>query len=404
MKVEPLSNTLLCVLITPFPVLPSDQDKSMEPDPDTISITAECLCKANAFSTNIATSKLPLLCNVCHCDSCRHITGGLHVVETTWPQPREDVDISNLQRYRFSDDITYRFCGTCSALMFYESAKSPTKLGTFSGVLKNIDADLIKLRKHIFVEDTIDGGATFWLRKPNPDGREIPRRREYEGDMPWDWPNTANKTAVESKQGQQSLPIWCHCKGIRLQLHRGDYANKIREDLPWFIDPRTNKSLASFDVCNSCRLQFGATDIIHWTFAELINISQPDGGAYPKTMTELKDAIDSGDSAVGTMTYYHSSPDAVRFFCKTCSASVFYACDDRPEIVDVAVGLLEAPDGARAESFLSWAYGDNLTWIDDTKGGWREGLMKRVQADAEEFRLARNYPKSWRRIEKEGEA
>lgn len=378
----------------------------MDPQSGTIDLTAECLCKAHRFSTRISLSELPLEGTVCHCESCRHVTGALHVAELGLTWPREAADITGLQRYRFSANITYLFCGKCSTLLFYESRKCPDKLGVFSGPLKNIDADLTKFTKHSFVGDTVDGGASVWFRKPNADGKAIPRFQRYEENseaIPWDWLQPSGSTGVEGKQKQESIPIWCHCKGIKLRLHCGNYSSMAREELPWFIDDRTNKSLASFDVCDSCRLHFGA-DIVHWTFADLANISQADGGPFPKTMAELKAAVDAGDSAVGTLTYYQSSPDVQRYFCKVCFASAFYACDDRPNIVDVAIGLLEAPDGARAEGFLSWTFGDTPEWVDDTKGGWREGLMKRVQADAEDFRVAKGYPKSWRRLEKEAKA
>lgn len=375
----------------------------MDLQSNTVVITAECLCKAHTFSTEISTSKLPLEGNACHCNSCRHSTGALYVIETTWPQPREHVDIGGLERYQFSANITYRFCGTCSTLLFYEPRTQPGKLGVFSGPLRNIDADLVRLARHIWVADTVDGGASAWLRRPNADGKEIPRYRERFGELPWDWPQAPGSTEVGGAQEQESLPIWCHCRGIELRLRRGDYASKEREQLPWFVDPRTDRLLAGFDACDSCRLQVGC-DVVHWTFVELANIAQADGGAFPKTTAELQAAVDAGDPAVGTLAYYRSSPDVQRYFCKVCSTSAFYACDDRPEIVDVAVGLLEASDGARAEGFLSWSLGDTPGWVDDTKGGWREGLMKRVQADAEEFRIARDYPKSWRRLEKEAKA
>ena len=372
----------------------------MEPRSDTVVITAECLCKEHTFNTEVSTSQLPLEGTICHCNSCRHSTGALHVTETKWPQQRENVDLSGLRSYQFSASITNWFCGTCSALLFYESVKHPSELGVFTGSLKNVDVDLVKFTKQIHVEDTGDGGSSFWFRKPNADGQEIPRYRKSSGEPPCGWSEASSLTGLEEKQRLESIPIWCHCRGIELLLHRGNYAGKERYELPWFIDPRTNKPLASFDVCDSCRMQFG-TDIVHWTFAELANISQRDGGAFPKAMAELKAAVDAGDSAVGTLAYYQSSPDVQRYFCKVCSTSVFYACEGRPEIVDVAIGLLEAPDGARAEGYLSWSFGDTPSWVDDTRGGWREGLVKRVLADAEEFRIARDYPKSWRRLEKE---
>lgn len=379
---------------------------------ETISITASCLCKAHTFSAAVSTSSLPLPSTICHCDSCRHSTGAMYVLEATWPQPKPDVDISCLSTYRFSDNITYRFCGTCSTLMFYESQRYPEKLGTFSGVLSNIDTVVLKPTQNIYVGDTKDGGASVWFRRPNADGMEIPcRMAERDGEeVPSDWPQASNSTTGVEKAGDHSpVKLWCHCGGIKLQLHRGDYASKPEEELPWFIDPKTHKSLATFDVCDSCRLHFGF-DIVNWTFASLTNITNDDHNeqdtttkGFPNTIAELQAAVDAGDPSVGTLAYYASSADVQRYFCKVCSASVFYACndDDRMDVVDVAIGLLEAPDGARAESFLSWDYGNNPTWSDDVKGGWRERMVERVQTEAEAFRIARGYPKSRRRLEKE---
>lgn len=36
--------------------------------------------------------------------------------------------------------------------------------------------------------------------------------------------------------------------------------------------------------------------------------------------------------------------------CGSCGATVFYWCDDRPEVVDVAVGLVRARGGAMGSS------------------------------------------------------
>ena len=153
-------------------------------------------------------------------------------------------------------------------------------------------------------------------------------------------------------------------------------------------------------MCDSCRLQFGH-DIVHWACVELKNLSHAGGGSLPRTTAELKAAVDVGDSVVGTLAYYRSSPGVQRYFCKVCSTSVFYACDDITEAVRSEIGLLEAPDGARAEGYLSWSLGDNLTGINDTKGGWRGELMRRVQADAEEFEITRNLLKSSDSLEEE---
>lgn len=374
----------------------------MDPESETIVITAECLCKAHTFSTRVSKSQLPLESTACHCDSCRHVTGALYVIETTWPQPREDVDLIGLHRYQFSPNITYRFCGTCSTLMFYEPHQYPSKLGTFSGPLRNIDVDIIKLARHIYVKDTIDGGASVWLRRPNADGKEIPRYQERSGEeISWEWPVKPSSAASSTKQAQEAVPLWCRCRGVELLFHPGRYVREDENELPWFIDPPTRKHIANFDVCNPCRLQF-ANEIVNWAFIDFADITQVDGGPFPKTMEELKAAVDAGDPAIGTLASYQSSPGIQRYFCKVCSASIFFSSSKRPTIIDVPVGILGALDGARAERYLSWTLGDAPTWIDDVKGGWREGFVARVVANAEEFRATKNYPKSWKRLQKEG--
>jgi hypothetical protein len=220
-----------------------------------------------------------------------------------------------------------------------------------------------------------------------------------------EWPPISTLTGCETKTPDDSIPIWCHCRGIDFVLHRGNYNGKIADELPWFIDPKTYKSIATFDSCDSCRLQSGV-DIFNWTFSELANISLPNTlqqnrKGFPQTTSALRAAVDAGDPVIGTLAYYRSSPDVQRYFCRTCAATVFYAVDDRPALVDVAIGLLDAPDGARAESFLSWDFGGEASWVGDAKDGWREVLNERVQAEAEGWRIRRGYPMNWRRIERE---
>ncbi|KAF2672525.1 hypothetical protein BT63DRAFT_422977 [Microthyrium microscopicum] len=379
----------------------------MSSDQEKITITAECLCKTHTFNAEIPTSELPLKAVICHCNSCRHVTGALYSMGATWPVAAKDVDTSTLITYQFSDDITILFCGTCSSGCFFEWTKRPGELGVITGVLKNHDVDLVKIMYHMHVEDTIDGGATMWLRKPNVNGDEIPRfkSRSQGEEYPHDWPPSSSLSGYHAKLECGELSIQCHCKGVDLILKPGNYQGKTDEELPWFIDPRNHKPKATFDVCDSCRLQSGV-DIFHWTFSELTNIfysssSEGAGKAFPVSTAELKAAVDADDPQMGTLAYYKSSPDVQRYFCKNCSAMVFYAVDDRPDIVDVAIGLLNAPDGARAESFLSWTFGDSPSWADDTKGGWREGLWQRVQAEAEQWRNERGYPKSWKSIQQE---
>jgi len=287
--------------------------------------------------------------------------------------------------------------------MFWNNSQNPKDPGVFTGCLSNIGVEeLVRVESHIFVGDTIDGGASCWLRKQNGDGSEAERfETRTDGEkLPYDWPDASTLTGYETISEEEFLPISCHCKGVDLRLHRGDYKGKSKEELPWFVDDKNGKMIASFDTCDSCRLQAGV-DIFHWTFAELVNISYStdEAEAFPRTIKQLGAAIDAKDQTLGTLGYYQSSPDVHRYFCKTCSATIFFACDDRPEMVDVAIGVLDSKDGARAEGFLSWTLGGAVSWADDCKDGWREGMLKRVVKNAEEWRVKRGYPKNRRRIQ-----
>lgn len=376
-----------------------------------IDISAQCLCKAHTFTTSVSRSALPLLAGYCHCTSCRHVTGALYSADATWPGPADQVVNSTLSQYEFTANVTLRFCGTCSTPMFWHShhAGRPEAIDVFTGPLLNHEGvDLIKVEQHIFVGDTVDGGATPWLRNVNADGT-IPAmwagrgHRSEKLDSVWPAPSTLSR--AQDKAGPDVIPVRCHCKGVDLVLRRGDAdftaMKAAGDELPWFVDPETLKSVCGFDACDTCRPMFGV-DVVHWTFALLqhLDFAGKSSSEFPADTTQLKRATSNADRdpRLGTLRLYESSPDVQRYFCSRCSATVFYAVDDRPELVDVAVGLLEAPEGVRAESLLYWDLGHRMGGFDDVKGGWRERFVSAVLENAEAWRVERGYPKTWRRI------
>jgi hypothetical protein len=287
--------------------------------------------------------------------------------------------------------------------MFYgHPGNNSVPYGLFTGTLQNDPGNLVKFNSHLFVGDTLDGGASMWMRKVHTDGTTAKRykghmeKREGQNieEVPFDWPPSSSLTGYEKKL-EDALPIRCKCKGVDLVIHRGKYGDTKPEELPWFVDQKTHKYSTGLCVCDSCRL-FGGIDAAPWTFAELSHISFPDniakeGKEFPKDILELKKLVGDGDSALGTLKYYTSSAGVQRYFCSNCSASVFYACDSRLNMVDVAVGLLEASDGARAEGLCAWSYG----WVDnasDVQGGWREAWVNSVLQEGQQYRDDRGYP------------
>lgn len=305
------------------------------------------------------------------------------------------------------------------------------RYGAQTGVLANVDlgSPLVEIVDHLFVGDTRDGGAVPWLCDGDGNGsrprvwRTDKLGEELGSDVTalarGDWPvNTETPEAAGDGDEEEEIPIRCHCGGVDLVLRRptADFAAMPRSELPWFVDPVSNKSLGGFDACDSCRLSSGS-DVFHWTFVLLrhLGFPSPSNGKtdFPSSSIELKKAVEKNTSSSeekekedrdprwGTLTFYSSSPDVQRYFCSRCSACVFYASDDRPEMVDLAIGLLDTKSGARAESLVSWDFGGKMVWRQDVAGGWRESFIENIETAAERWRIERDYPKNWRRIQKE---
>lgn len=393
----------------------ASQDNNQD---QTVTLTSQCLCKAHTFTASTPASSLPIEASACHCTSCRHSTGAMYSMDVDWPGATDDITNSDLHRFDFTSRVKILFCGTCGTPMFfecrYQGPDGPVTTGVFSGTLANTPhPNLIRITDHIFVGDTVDGGASMWLRHPNADGTPAKRWTTGKGkspELPADWP-TSVPPPPPPAQGPIEVPIWCKCRGVDLVL-RPDFSSFPKDaELLWFVDPESKKLLASFDACDSCRLAVGV-DMVHWTFALLQHIrfaSSPpsdDDRPFPRTAQELKAALSAPagdrDPRLGALALYASSADAQRYFCSRCSATVFYACDQRQDMVDVAVGVLGAPSGAaRAEEVLAWSLGGKVAWREDVVGGWREGLVLAIEKEAEQFRIERGLPVNFRRKIKE---
>ncbi|GAB1314795.1 hypothetical protein MFIFM68171_05005 [Madurella fahalii] len=409
---------------------------------NTVTLQAQCLCRAHSFSTTIPRSSLPLKASSCHCTSCRHVTGALRSCDIPWPGPiAADIARSELRRYAHSPRVNVLFCGRCGTGMFFEEAEGegegsvgelPRRYGVFTGVLdfavngdeQGLPERLVTYEDHVYVGDTLDGGAAPWLRRMNGDAGEPVklwlggRNKSEEVPAGVQWPPVGELPAYEvdlkAAEGDKgNVPIRCHCRGVDLVLRAGqaqrDFAERQKkgEKLSWIVDPVTHKLIGGFDGCTSCRV-WGGSEVFNWTFTMVQHLSFAGGesGGFPLDTVELQAAVEAKDGRqrdprFGTLAIYASSPDVQRYFCSRCSASVFYAVNDRPGFLDVAVGVLDSPDGARAESVISWAFGGDMVWRVDMVGSWRENLMHAVESESEQWRVERGYPKNWHRVASE---
>jgi hypothetical protein len=307
------------------------------------------------------------------------------------------MDLSGYKLFNFSPAFDLLFCATCFTPMLgvFKDETRPVLIVT--GALNNIacEKEVVRWSYMGFVGDTGDGGASVWLKDVNVSGPALKCfkaeiRGENAEELADDWQSQTRSRDISTEK-QNAIPIRCKCHGVNLVLNRGDYEVVKAEDLPWNVDPSTRKLKAVMCGCDSCRLHTGV-DVFYWTFAEMKNISFPinnDKAEFPSHMDDLCALIDKKDARIGSLAYYESSPRVYRFSCGTCSATIFYATHKRPRFIDVAVGVLEAKDGARAENMLAWQFEEGVDHKEDAAGGWREGLVEKIEKAAREYSRTR---------------
>lgn len=138
----------------------------------------------------------------------------------------------------------------------------------------------------------------------------------------------------ESKE----LLAQCHCAGVSFTIARPSEEFVASPQSKGLISPSdTRKWLAHMDLSDDSRLVNGA-NVISWMSVSADHIMP----RLPK------------DLLIGSAKAYRLTKDALLVFCGTCGATIFSHSEGRPEIVDVAMGILRAPAGAMAEDWNVW--------------------------------------------------
>jgi hypothetical protein len=113
-------------------------------------------------------------------------------------------------------------------------------------------------------------------------------------------------------------------------------------------------------------------------------------GSVTGTDTSASTSTDSGENApnLSKVQTYQSSENVTRSFCSVCGAIVFFALSERDQnsatmLLDVAIGLLDAPEGARAESWLEW-WTKRLSFREDAVGR-ADSLVEGMEKGLREF-------------------
>ncbi|KAF9691372.1 hypothetical protein EKO04_010775 [Ascochyta lentis] len=247
--------------------------------------------------------------------------------------------------------------------------------GHFEAATGTLQADstegIVQYKSCMWIKDTKDGGASDWLTSIAGQSLKKWNQGAEEGDiLPLDYYSSSKKVVESSRKPTHA---YCHCKGVEFWVtppntasetarsnfsdlitpyHLGETASENPSDVPWWLCDKNNRFLAGTCACISCRRASGF-DITFWAFIPTSNIFLDASLTRPFPPHGLGHTNDYW----GSMRVHTSSKGVNRTFCGKCGATVFWDGGKEKErygLIDVAVGLLDAGSGARAEELLSW--------------------------------------------------
>lgn len=349
-----------------------------------------------------------LVQELCHCDTCRHVTG---ILCTSYLPVGQPSSLDGLESYSPSPGSTRYFCATCGCHLFRSTAplakdsaseSEPRTWEAATGAIVESPEEETDPAaphgseptwKHLNVADAKDGGISVWINETvsndeSGGSSKVPDEPRQAADLP-----AAATGAVTDDDG--TLPAACHCGTVRFhitrpnadsQLPRSNFSDlmapycrtdqevvKNPADTKWWLRAVNTKYLAGTCACRSCRLISGF-EIQTWAFVPRSNIYfhvHEEGHPEQQSIQQL----DFNTLPGGVLKSYSSSPGVIREFCPNCGATVFWHDQWRPDLIDVSVGLLRAPEGARADTWLDWWRG-RVSFTEET-GSQRTGTALR---------------------------
>lgn len=279
--------------------------------------------------------------------------------------------------YEFEgSSCSWKFCRTCGChIVAVEHSDSSWVIST--SIFTDQQLGNFQIKKHNYTKSTGDGGLADILTHV--------ANHELENLNPPDWivDRSLEDVPEFDDTGAERLRAQCHCGGVSFTFGRPTEEHIKDEYLVNYVSPLDkSKWLACLDVCDDCRLVNG-THLVGWTFLPLVSCNPP-------IKSDLK---------IGTMKTYSTSPGVLRSFCGSCGATFFFSCDERhpsdeKQVVDLATGVLRAPEGSMAENWLTWR--TKISWLDSGKrfdegfsGSLQEGMRRwTVQRHGRELNIS----------------
>lgn len=299
-------------------------------------LKAKCACGTIQHEMFLPQAAFPIDGCHCHCTSCRQMSGGLcftsiPLLSEDEYQPKEEIR-QKLSGFEFSKDrITHYFCPVCGMHMLARvlpKDRNITVATWFATCGSLIDAENVYHPQHEYVEDTIDGGITNTLQFVN--NKLVTRWASHPKEarqLPLYWVSPIRPSL--SSLPADKLYARCKCHGVEF----------------WITLPANgSKTKVKLGHQSSHRLENGMEPYATATFevaSDRILLDESGLRSYPLCPD------------FGTLKTWRSSAEAMKKFCGVCGASVFLISEDESRL-EVSVGILVAPEGVRAETWLEW--------------------------------------------------
>ncbi|KAK8062647.1 hypothetical protein PG997_014744 [Apiospora hydei] len=343
-----------------------NHDKAAPSGPhETTKVAAQCHCGAVAFSVSLPVASLPLRGYLCHCSICRHAQGtyarmGVVLPPGVKPDWAGGLMPSNkMASYEIPGRPTPQFfCSTCGSTIGGHGAD-----GQWSMPVSLFDSSFWEFRVHGFPKSVPDGGLLGWL---------LPGAAASAGaeEIIWYSPNHMDSfVAAEPERaadGTERLRAECHCGGVSFTIPRPSQAVLDDTYLRDYVSPSDpTKWKAFLDLCRDCGRLSGA-NVVPWMLVPRVVLEPP----VPADLG--REEQHQQQRPYGTLKTYKSSAPNTRGFCGVCGATVFLATKHREPtaaqaVLNVAMGLLRAPEGVKAEDWVTWRAG-KPAWAEDAKG------------------------------------
>ncbi|KAK7959800.1 uncharacterized protein PG986_004654 [Apiospora aurea] len=367
-----------------------NHDKAAPSGPhETTKVAAQCHCGAVTFSVSLPVASLPLRGYMCHCSICRHAGGTYARIGVVLPPGvRPDwaggsMPSDKTTSYEVPGRPTPQFfCSTCGSTIGGQGAN-----GQWSMPVSLFDSKFWEIRVHGFPKSVPDGGLLEWLL---PDATAAGAAGAEE--IIWFSPDHGDSfVAAEPERaadGSERLRAECHCGGVSFTIPRPSQA--VRDDayLRDYVSPSDPMKWKAFlDLCRDCGRLSGAT-VVPWMLVPRVVIEPPvpaDLGREEQQQHQHQHQHQQQQQQqpYGTLKTYKSSAPNTRGFCGVCGATALLATEHREPtaaqaVLNVAMGLLRAPEGVKAADWVTWRAG-KPAWAEDAKGYDEEFTVSLVE-------------------------